>query len=236
MDIQLCIHPRRILSELLRRWTYILMTGILAFALVSVVTFRPGEDVYRASSTVYAVATTRGDATWSNPEMLMRSASVIKGYSQVATSMKVLNRAAEMIGNDEITGRTLSKMVSVRYSDESPILTITVRSTSPEIVTSAANAVAESFVSEIRLITAQSAATVLDTADMVERVSSGVIDQWMLRIISAIAAMAVFVFVIVVKDIFSTKIYLPEEATLNGDIELLGVVPTFRTGPRKGSA
>jgi capsular polysaccharide biosynthesis protein len=160
-----------------------------------------------------------------NPDIIMRSANVIKGYSQIATSIKVLDRAASLLNREGITGHDIKNIITVEYDSDSPVLTISARSDKPNLSISIANAVAESFVLEIRAITAQKNAAILDVSSEAEMVTDGKRLKWLSRLAGFLAGVFAMICFFAVRDIFSTRIYSSADASLDGQLEIIGTVP-----------
>lgn len=228
MDKTITINVKRAIMAVLRRWMAILLVGCLALAGATLATFRPLADQYLAYTTVYTVAS----SSETTPDSMLRSVSVLRGYAQVARSRKVLQKAVSFIPDTGVTVDMLETMVTVTYSDDSNIITIRVESSSPNLAALAANAVAEAFVAEIRSITGLNNTTILDQAETAQLQSSGYIRQWGMRGLITLIAMAAVALVFLVVDILSKRITHPAQASLDGELELLGVIPYYAK-PRK---
>ncbi len=208
-----------------------LLITLLAFLVSVFLTLRPRANVYEAFSTMYSTAS----SGYSLDEAL-QTTSVMRQYSEVITSTKVLDHAAELIGDEELTGEMLGAMVSVNALEDSSVLRINVRTSEPELAVVAANAVSTAFVSEISNITGQSNVHVLDIATDYVMVENGESDKTMLRILLTVAAFFISSGLWVVFDVFSSKIHSLEGASLDGEIELLGIIPDFAAAQGSKSA
>lgn len=226
MNIEFTINIKHALLAVLRQWVAILAVGVAAFMVASIVTFYPQPDGYQAKSTVYATAGGASQNTGAVDDV-MKSLSIVRSYSQVATSMKVLNQAALVLNMPEVTGKVLSAYVRAQIDEQTSLVVLTVTSTSPTFAVAAVNAVAEAFVGEIRTITGENNVTVLDVADEAVVVSNGVMRQWTIRLVAMVAAMALMVAAILLKDILSNRITSLHAASLKGQLDIIGVIPAF---------
>ncbi len=199
------------------------LISLLMFFVAMFMTSGPATDIYQAYSSVY---TTAGGG-YDLQEAFISNAA-LEEYSDVITSLKVLNHAADMIGDDQITGESLSGSVGVSSLEDSSVLRITVTNVQPNIAVAAANAVATSFVTEISAITGQNNIHVLDVAEDYYLVQNGNVQQWTMRFL-ATAIMFVFLSAFwILADIFSTKVHSLGAATIDGELEILGAIPEFK--------
>ncbi len=199
-----------------------ILCSLLIFFATTILTVNATTDIYQAYSSVY---TTAGGG-YDIQEAFVSNAA-LQEYADVITSLKVLNQAADMVGDDQITGEILRKSVNVSSLDDSSVLRITVNHSEPNVAVAAANAVATSFVTEISAITGQSNIHVLDVAEDYDKIQDGTIQQWMLRILASILAFAFVSVIWVLIDVFSTKIHSVSDTSLDGELDVLGIIPEF---------
>jgi capsular polysaccharide biosynthesis protein len=205
-----------------RQRILIVFVAIAMFSVSWLFTRGGRENIYSSSSTVYSTA-----GGGYNIKEAQETVTVMRQYSEVATSMKVLNQAAAMIGGESLSGARLAQMISVSFTKDSSIITIQARSSSPALCVSVANAVASSFVSEISAITGQNTVRVLDVAVGYSIVQSGRTVVWMTRMVLTALAVMVTCGVILLRDILSQRIHSIESASLDGELKILGVIPNF---------
>jgi capsular polysaccharide biosynthesis protein len=111
------------------------------------------------------------------------------------------------------------------YTEESAIFYITAYSTVPELAVSVANAVAEAFVLEVRNVTGEDSVKILDKAETVFLSFDARSEQTKTRLTFAAGGFIAICAVIAMTELFGTKVKEVDDATLNGDIKLLGVIP-----------
>lgn len=216
IDIWRCVHILR------KKWRLIALISAAAFLASFACTWQDAGDVFSATATVYSTA--EGGASLTQ---LQETTSAMQRYAEVANSLKVLGRAADLMGDPQISGRTLSRMVRVTYKKDSSILSVRATSSSPAVAVSAANAVAAAFVSEITAITGQNNTQVLDVAADYIMESNSARTRWLMRFLATALAVLATCGVILLRDILSSKIHSPMSASLGGELEILGFIPDF---------
>ena len=221
-SVELKIDIWRCFYTLRRNAAIIALATLLSFVGTCLLTGGAAGNVYQAYATVYSTA---GDGY--DLEQAAKATSAMRQYANVITSLKVLNRAAEQINDESITGHTLSKMVSVNSKADSSVLQIVVHSPNPNLAVTSANAVAAAFTSEIASITGQSNVHVLDTADFYVMIQNGSRQKWFMRFLCAALACGLCCAGFLLADILSPKIRSMHHAGLNGDVDIIGLIPDF---------
>jgi len=220
------------------RCVYVLKKWMLLIALVCIAVFagtyyftiNTGANMYAARSSVYA--TTDNLYTVDQSRQMTQA---MQQYVAVATSTKVLANAAELMGHiDGVTGVGLTNMVSASFANDTSMITITARSVSPRIAMSAANAVAAAFTAELTAITGRNLAQVLDVATSYSIVYNARSEQLKNCIIAAAGVGVLFCMAILAKEVLSNNVTSLAAVSLDGDLEVLGVIP--RTRGKRGGA
>ena len=215
MDYQ--INLTRIFDAILKRLWIIIIIGILAFALGFFFIGGSAPDTYSASSSIYAAS----HASYQESVMGM---NVMRDYVDVIRSRKVAERASAYI-SQEVSTAEIMGMVSARFAADSKIITITALSDDPQLAISVANAIADAFIQEITSITAVESVKVLDSAYTARIVTNVQAEAMKTRLYLAAAAIIAATGIVVLTAAFNTKIAFPNDVTLGGKIELLGVIP-----------
>lgn len=222
MSLEVQIDIWRCFRILAGKKVAIITMALIAFLLACAFTSGEMKNVYSAQATIYITA--EGGYNLAQAEA---TTNAMQRYAEVACSSKVLNRAAELISMENVTGKDLSDMITVSFRKDVSILYIKARSDSPALAVGAANAVSAAFVSEITAIVGQNTAQVLDVADDYDTERVGEVVRWLMRFLAAVLAVIFSGIVILLKDISSTNIKSPAHASLNGQLEVLGVIPNF---------
>lgn len=156
-------------------------------------------------------------------------------YSGLLGSTRVCDRAAEKIGNSEITGRYLRSMVNsgkITLSGASNdskkygySLTLIVADTTPNYVIDITNSMASAFVDEINNMLGTSSVQVLDEATNLYTTKSINVKLYML--LFAMAGFVLSAGCIFVVEFFSGKVQSVAQCERNKDL-ILGIIPSTK--------
>ena len=108
---------------------------------------------------------------------------------------------------------------------ESSIINIHAKSTKPEDAIRVANAVASAYAMEVTSITNSDSVQVLDEAYYCEVTYNALKEQAILVGIVTVAGLLFACVIIVLMEIFSTRIVTVEQGSLYGELEIIGVIP-----------
>lgn len=162
--------------------------------------------------------------SYGNVEESYDATVVMNSYADVITSSKVCERAASSLPQYGFTPSDIADLLKVSASDK-VIIMIEASYTDPKVAEDVANAVAESFVIEMRNITGTNAVQILDTADGARRTYSGFGRLWKKRLLFLAVGFVMVAGVIFVMELFSNKARLVEQFTLDEDDFILGIIP-----------
>jgi capsular polysaccharide biosynthesis protein len=179
------------------------------------------SDEYGASATVYS-------SVYNTTDQNSDAAAAMIAYADIVKSDRVCERAASLIGNADLTGDDIRRMLSVSASSSSVMMTITANSSDPDVAVEVANAVAKSFVIEMKTITQTDVIQQLDNATEPYLASNGLRNLWEQRIVFFLLGsigMAAFYFL---KELFSDKIRLAEQCAFDDEDVLLGIIPEIQ--------
>ena len=214
------IDLRRYFLAIKKNKLIVLIVAIASLAIGILFNCKVKPDEYRAYSNVYSVSF--GSYTDS-----VEGVYVLQTYSDIINSRKVANRAAMIIGDDSLDGEKIKSMITYSYSEQSPVYYIYATTTDPQLSMTIANAVAKAFVIEMNNIMGEDNAQILDEAYDYEQVFNGRKDQIKNILIITLLGTLLCLFVIVMISFFSNKVESVNDVTLNGEIEILGVIPNF---------
>ncbi|WP_022765641.1 hypothetical protein [Butyrivibrio sp. XPD2006] len=196
-----------------------LLTGLLFFVIGIVISFGGGVDnYYKASANLYCPLN-------ENYAQVTSVTQVVSGYSSLIKSQKVAERAISSLGNTNLTYRQIQNMVSYSQPSNGVNLVINVTSNDADEAVAVANAVANAFVEEIRIMTGTDAVQILSAADSAFLAENGFIGLWESRIMFFIAGIVLMAFFIFVKELFSDKLRSTDQCLLTDDDVILGVIP-----------
>lgn len=217
MNKEINIDLRRCHREILRKWWLIAIIGAIFYViayLISVNNLR--EDEYTAEATVFSGT----------------DYSALALYSDIITSSKVSERAANLLRISELNADNIKKMISVKTY--SLVLGIHATSTDADHAIMVANAVASAFIEEVNNITSNNVARLLDEATNVELTYNKQIEQWKLRIVVTFAGIGLMCTWMIARVIFSKKVHNISDIGLNGEIDVIGSIPLFKKDGRSG--
>ena len=220
----------RCLRALAKRWRFLLAMAILCGIAGIILTMEKKEDTYQATSSVYAMS----GESYSNAQM---GVSAMNDYADIATSMKVCERAALLMGNANVTGEDIMKATSVSTGkksssaavvQDSTILKITSEYTDPVVAMEMSQAVAEAFSIEMENILGTDAVRILDKPYSYKVSFDATQHQWMIRIISLVAGLLIGAAVVVFGEVFDSRARTIRECTMRDDLPIIGVIPRYK--------
>ena len=151
--------------------------------------------------------------------------TVITNYAEIVTSNLVGEYAAFLLADENLSGEDIQDMVSVSTGSNSFVLRITARDASPRTAILVANAVAESFVMQVAVITGNNTIQVLDPARSADLIYSG--GTRIIRIIAPAGAFVIVCGLLVVFEFLSGKIRSVKQCIVDEN-ELLTVIPQVK--------
>lgn len=221
----------RCARALVERWRFILLMGVICCVIGFALTVEKGQDQYTASSSVYAMSTESYNYT-------QQGVSAMNAYVDIATSMKVCERAALLMGYADITGETVMNATTVStgqtksetssLASDSTIIRITSITSNPVISMEMAQAVAEAFTMEMENILGTDTVQILDAPYTFGQSFDATQYQWIIRIVALFAGIAVAMVIVVMMEIFDNKANTIRECTLKEQLPIIGVIPDYK--------
>jgi len=187
-----------------------LCVGLLYFAR------QPVTYTYSATSTVSVVFDTGVNV---GP---FTGIGVISNFAEIVTSDRIAEYAAELIAGEGITAREIQEMITTNFGAGSPILNINAQNSSPRLVILVANAVAESFVSQIAVITGVQSIQMLDPASSAYLSMSQ--DSRIFKMLAPVVAFILACILVVVIEPVSGKVRTVKQC-VDDMGELMAVIP-----------
>lgn len=211
----------RVLQKLIKRiWLIIAVTAIFAAAGL-LYTAKSSPNLYMADVSLYSIA-------YGSYRSSLEGFAAMTDYAEIIRSKKVADRVVNNLAEYNLNARQVQSMVSTSYRNDSAIFYIRTVSEDPALAISVANSVADAFILEVRYVTGADSVKILDKAEQVSVYYDGRNDQLKTRLIFAAAGFILICAAISLSEIFSRKISQINDATLNGEIKLLGVIPKHR--------
>ena len=212
----------RYLRALKKKKIIVILIFLCSLAIGIAKNFKILDDKYEATSSIYTIS----NLSYTDLNQ-QKDVYTFQTYADVITSKKVADRAAEMLGNDYLDGATIRNMVTYSNKKGSPIYKIHVITNSPQLSITVANAVATAAAIEINTITASNNSKILDEAYEYKQVFDGKREQIKSILVFAFIGLAIGFIIILIMACSSTKVETVNDVTLNGEIEILGVIPNF---------
>ncbi|TAH73753.1 MAG: hypothetical protein EWM47_02500 [Anaerolineaceae bacterium] len=211
MNKEINIDLKRCLKAILHNWWLIVIIGIIFFSLAYLLTENNSrQDEYTAETTIYSAS----------------DYSVLTLYSDIITSSKVSEQAANLLNIPDLNADNIKKMIS--FKTYSLVLGIHATSTNENHAIQVANAVAIVFIEEVNRIASNNLAHMLDEATTAELSYNKRVEQLKFRIIVTFIGVILMCIWIVLKEVFSRKVYSLSDTSLDGEINVIGVVPSFK--------
>lgn len=229
MNREIKIDAGRIFHAWREKWWVIVIVTMLCLAVSSILTNDAGENGFSATTTVYSMSYTSLDDS-------LTGSSAISAYANVITSRKVAEGAKNLLSDTyELSAKDIQKMIASDVSvdnnaaatSKSQIISITAYSAESDTAIAVANAVANSFVNEMQNMTGQNNVQILDEAQNTTLYRDALKEQIKKRIIGTLLGLLFSMIVIALIEMFSTRVYRVEDASLDGKLEILAIIPNY---------
>ncbi len=219
----------RCVRALLKKWWFMAVMAVLFGIAGLALTMEKKEDIYEAKSSVYGMSA----ESYSYTQV---GVSAMNDYADIATSMKVCERAALLMGSADVTGADIKEATTVSTGKEaatssalanvdSTILTIICESSNPVEAMEMSQAVAEAFVMEMETILGKDIVRMLDRPYDYEISFDATQNQGKIRIIAFLFGGVFAAMIIVLGEIFDSKARTIRECTLGEELPVIGVIP-----------
>ena len=224
----------RCLQALLKRIKFIILITILLFAVGFGLTINVGQDRYSSSATVYAAA----DGSYIDAT---NAVTAMNAYLNVASSYKICQRAALIIGRADVTAEDVQAATSVGTSakksstsisnfmnSSATIITFYSTAADPDLAMEMADAMAQSYVLEMAEILDKESVKILDNAYTYSVSYNAKRQAWKQRIIFAGAGFIMACLLVVVCEILDSKVRTVREASLKDSLLVIGIIPDYK--------
>ena len=222
----------RCFRALVKKWWFMAVMAVLFCVAGFALTLEKKDDIYEATSSVYGMPA----ESYSYTQV---GVSAMNDYADIATSMKVCERAALLMGNAQVTGEDIKKATTVSTGKkntsstaaaqaDSTILTIKCQSNNPVQAMEMSQAVAEAFIMEMENILGTDVVKLLDKPYSYEVAFDATQNQWMIRIAAFLFGAVFAAVIIVMGEIFDSKARTIRECTLGEELPIIGVIPMTR--------
>lgn len=221
----------RCFRALLKKWWFMAVMAVLFGIAGLALTLEKEDDIYSATSSVYVMSPESYSVT-------QVGITAMNAYADIATSMKVCERAALMMGVENVTGEMIMASTTVSTGEEdvvsayvqknSTVMTVTCEATNPVEAMEMAQAVAEAFVMEMENITGTDAVRMLDKPHAYKVAFDATQHQWLIRILVFLLGGVFAAGIIVLTEIFDSKARTIRECTMRDELPVIGVIPVTK--------
>lgn len=227
--MQMKINIKRCFYELWKK-RHIIGLIVALSVLVGLYTMLNAKEVgnYNALASVYH-STTYGNyaADGTNGSSMQSSNSDdLTEFSEIAYSRNVAKRAAALLDIEGIDETNIGLFYSA--SANGNFLYVNGFSDEPKLATGVANAVAEAFAVEYKNLTGDENLQVFEKAENATYYAQDDTNKKMTMIIFTGVGFVMACMVIVLRVLFSAKVQDFAECDLDGEIEILGVIPEVK--------
>ncbi len=221
IDMRKCI--KAIIKNIKKILIITLITLLLGFWIA--LFFVDSKNEYTAISSVYSIV-------YGSLSDSANSIQAMISYGDIVKSYKVAERAELLIGDDSIDKYDIYNMITVQYNSsansKSSIIYIYATSKNRAISVKVANAVAQAFVLEVANMTGQDDIQILDEAFDANVSYNAITTRIMTTFLFGFLGFFSCCVIIFFRETFSMKMYSPQDATDNGKINIIGVIPEFK--------
>lgn len=191
------------------------------------------DDQYEAVASVYSIS-------YGSYDESAQGIQLMKAYEDVVKSLQVAERATLLLGDGSLDKFQIYEMIEVEdtstenyYDDSSNVVYIHAYASTPEMAVKVVNAVANAFVMEVNTISKNDSIQVLDEAFEAEKIYNALKKQIIFWVLGLAGGMILACTTIAIIVIFSDKISSVQDASLYGELEIIGAIPVKTTKNEK---
>ena len=221
----------RCFRALVKKWWFMAVMAVLFGIAGLALTLEKQDDLYSATSSVYVMSS----ESYSQTQV---GITAMNAYADIATSMKVCERAALLMGAENVTGEKIMEATTVSTGEDtapsayvqkhSTVMTVTCQSNNPVEAMEMAQAVAEAFVMEMENITGTDAVRMLDKPHAYKMTFDATQRQWLIRIVAFLFGGVFAAVIIVFAELFDSKARTIRECTMRDELPVIGVIPVTK--------
>ncbi len=215
-DVRLCI------QELRRKVFVLLLAGLVGLIAGIVGSQFVKGNVYQARVCIY-------NAQYSSYYETTAMANFLQNAQTLSQSRKVAENAAELLGGD-YTADEVQGCVQLYLEEDSSVVWIYCESAVPQRAVEIVNAFTESLAVEIKSIVGADSIQILEYAQSARMISNLSTTRLLIMVLIPMAFVTMACMIITLRLLLSSRILSIDRCTLNGQINLLGVIPEISKG------
>lgn len=159
------MNNERIIKALRKKWWLIVIVVLISTGSAVIYSINTSKSLYQASTSMYVMATSNGQKTLITTDNLQVSQQIIKDYSQLIKSKKIILAIEARLGLNE----QLTSVVTMDILKGTNVLVLTATDPEPEKAKAVANACAQVLKENVMGITTQTNLVVIDEATLPEK-------------------------------------------------------------------
>jgi capsular polysaccharide biosynthesis protein len=208
-----------------RKIVFIILIPIVVSIITVLVSVAFIAPVYEASTTLYIIsqnAASEEDVTYNE---LLKNQQLVKDYRELIKSKLIVKTTLEELNITDISPEQLAKNITVTSKNDTRVLEVKVRDTSPERSKELSNKVCEVFVKEAISITKIANVSVVDPAEVPRSPvkPKPLLYTLIAFLISLCAAVGAFYLFEILNETIKTS----EDIGTYLELNVLGTIPTF---------
>ena len=218
-----------VMSALLSKIWLIVAVAVVSFALMTAYCFISYEPEYTSTSAIYILKQQSENSSQVNTTDLAVAANIIEDCKYILLSREVLEKVITNVGIEDMSYKQLRSSISIDQPEESRVIEVMVRADSPEN--------AKAIVDELSVVCAEAIVRIM-SVDQVNVIDAGSLPENpsnskfpISKYFLAILAVLVTCAVIIVKNMFDTKIKSAEDIEKYLGLTVLGTLPHCDSEP-----
>lgn len=216
-----------IVDMLLRKWPIMifcaLLIGVFSFAYTKVFI----SEVFSSTATLYVQSTRTLEDNTISTATISASKQLVTTYAEILKANTFLGQVARDLGKDDTYVKTIQKMITIAPVNDTEVMSITVKGTDPDEVYRITQGIVNYAPDELERVIGAGAVKILDNASEVkDPISPNVRTN---TLVGVLAGMLIGGVIIVLLELFDTRIKNSEEITARYEEPLLGEIPSLLT-------
>lgn len=205
------------ITELRRNLAVIVLLGILGLLVGSLSVVVPQPDVYQATSSISKTVDNAGGQS-------------IAMYQDMLSSKNVLEEMLSLLDGRAVSIGELSSVLDSQANTSGNILYISASHTDADFAVEVANIAAKIVSQQVNRLYTNAGIRVLDEAAAASRVSHWATTAWAYRFVGLLLGLLAGCAIVLIKTLTSKNTLSINACTLDGELELIGVIPLARGG------
>lgn len=215
---------REILQIIYKRLWFIILVTLVCIISSGIISFFVLDSVYEASTTLMVSKTREDQSQNLQYNDILMNQKLVKTYSEIVKSNRVLEKVIEQLGLDMTTG-DLKNKIQVSSVSDTEIIRIAVQDKDPNFATELANSIAVVFMGEIGSIMKMDNVQFIDPAKVpIDPVKPR---PFLNIAIAAVLGVMISVFIVFLIEYFDNTIKTVDDVENKLGLPVLGSIPVF---------